>query len=286
MSKLAPVIALSHGGGPMPLLSDPSHRFIVQSLQERVPKILSLHGTDRPRAILLVTAHWTTASPTVTSGRNPDLIYDYYGFPPESYEIEYPARGEPEVAAEVAAAMQAEGLEGVRQDADRGWDHGVFVPLKLVEPDAGSIPPIVQVSVLAGEDPVLHLRMGRALRGLRARGVAVVGSGFASFHNLRLMMSAMASSSPDPDLLETSRRWNEAVTAAVSLPREPDRWDALARWRDMPGGKVMHPPRRGEHFLPLLVCAGAASDGEQAGFYKDLFAGFEIYTYYWADVDV
>ena len=104
-------IALSHGGGPLPLLGDPAHANIVHSLKSRVPKLLRLGTDGAPRAILLVTAHWSEGRPTISSARTHSLLYDYRGFPPESYKIKYNAPGGPEVAREVESAFQNAGLE-------------------------------------------------------------------------------------------------------------------------------------------------------------------------------
>lgn len=287
----------------MPLLGDPDHADIIKSLKTRIPKLLDLKGPSRPRAIVLVTAHWSTPNPTISSGAKHSLLYDYYGFPPETYNLTYPAPGHPEVAAEVAEAMRKEGLEGVTLDPERGWDHGVFVPLKLALPEAEI--PIVQISVLESEDPERHLQMGRALRALRARGVAVVGSGFASFHNLRLMM-ALRYSGPSAQgraVQAQSREWNAALNAAVETDVQ-GRWDGLKGWRKLPAADTMHPPRAGEvslhslcvlsvistdcyqHFMPLIVCTGASDEGEPTRKYKDDFMGFDIFTYYWGADEV
>ncbi|OAA74161.1 Extradiol ring-cleavage dioxygenase, class III enzyme, subunit B [Cordyceps fumosorosea ARSEF 2679] len=279
---VGPVIALSHGGGPMPLLNDPGHKSIIASLRNRVPEILRLSSpAHRPRAIILVTAHWTTPDPVISAGASPQLLYDYYGFPPESYSITYPAPGAPDLAARVAAAMSAQGLSPTL-DTRRGWDHGVFVPLALALPAADI--PIVQVSVLADEDPARHLAMGRALAALREDNVAVVGSGFASFHNLGIMrgLRGFSGGSVDPAWLafrQKTEEWNEALTGAVG---EANATEGVARWRELPHADMMHPPGGGEHFMPLLVCAGAArgEDGPSKA-YKDEYMGVDIFTYYW-----
>ncbi|KAG9253750.1 Extradiol ring-cleavage dioxygenase, class III enzyme, subunit B [Emericellopsis atlantica] len=278
---LAPVIALSHGGGPMPLLGDPGHKSIVYSLQHRVPKILSL-ATSPPKAIILVTAHWSTATPTISSGAHHDLLYDYGGFPKEAYEVKYPAPGHPQVAQQIAAAFEKEGLEGVKLDPTRSWDHGVFVPMKLTRPEADI--PIVQISVLQDEDPARHLRMGRALHALRAENIAIVGSGFASFHNLRTMMAMRSGRSAEKEqVINYSRAWNKALTEVVS---GEDVWRGLEGWRALPYADMMHPPRGGEHFMPLIVCAGAKAPEEKAKWYVDEYLGVDIYTYYWGGEEV
>ena len=281
---LAPVIALSHGGGPMPLLGDPGHASINRSLQERIPKLLGLHDAKKkPKAIILVTAHWSTRTPTITSSDAPDLIYDYYGFPPEAYEIKYPAKGSSAIAKDVAEAMKREGLDGVSLE-DRGWDHGVFVPLKMAIPAADI--PIIQVSVLQSEDPAMHLRLGRALQSFRQDNIAIVGSGFASFHNIRAMMSMRDPMSPQrAELQRLGKEWNEDLNEVMD--RDPEgRWKGLEGWRGFRNANVMHPPRGGEHFMPLIVCAGAAGADEPTRRYLDEFVGMDIYTYYWGAEEV
>lgn len=231
----ASVIALSHGGGPMPVLGDPSHKAIVRSLKERVPKVLKLDTPERPRAIVLVTAHWSERNPTISSARKHALYYDYYGFPPETYNLKYDAPGSPEVAQELYHALQEVGFDP-QLDDERGWDHGVFIPMLIVRPAADI--PIVQMSVLSSEDPEQHFRMGLALRKLRDSNVAVVGSGFASFHNLRLMFSGSAK---DPDFKRRNQAWNDAIDEAVKKPDEQARLEKLKGWRQFPGGYEMHP---------------------------------------------
>lgn len=116
---LAPVISISHGGGPLPVLGDPGHGALVDSLQTKVPELLKLGTSESPRAIVLVTAHWSEQNPTISNARKHRLLYDYYGFPPESYELKYDAEGSPEVAMEVAEALKGVGLTP-EMDDERG----------------------------------------------------------------------------------------------------------------------------------------------------------------------
>lgn len=270
----APVIAFSHGGGPMPLLGDPSHAQIVSSLRNRVPSILKLNTADKPRAICLVTAHWSEHVPHISSGAAYKLYYDYYNFPAEAYKLKYPAPGSPEVAQEVAAAMKEEGLKPVL-DEERNWDHGVFVPMMLVRPEADI--PIVQISVLNSEDPVEHLAMGRALGRLREQNVVIVGSGFASMHNTRVMMSGEMR---EPSFKAKNDEWSRAVTDAACEVDEAKREEKFKEWRKWPHAYQMHPRGGGEHFLPLVVAAGAGGEGK-AKFYADEYKGTDMYSYYW-----
>lgn len=259
----------------MPLLGDTGHTEIVRSLRERVPKILKLDSaTEKPRAIALVTAHWSARNPTISSAESHSLYYDYSGFPPETYRLKYPAPGSASVAQEIYTALQEEGLTP-EMDGKRGWDHGVFVPMMLIRPEADI--PIVQVSVLASEDPEEHFKMGKALLKLRDRNVAVIGSGFASFHNLRLMFSGVTE---DPEFRKRNKAWNDAVADAVGETDEAKREKKLQAWRKFPGGYEMHPRGAGEHLMPLLVCAGAGGEGK-AGSYTDEFLQLDMYSFYW-----
>ncbi|EOD45480.1 Extradiol ring-cleavage dioxygenase class III enzyme subunit B [Neofusicoccum parvum] len=270
----APVVCISHGGGPMPILGDPEHDKIVKSLRERVPDILKLGTPEQPRAIVLVTAHWSERNPTISNAQKHSLLYDYYGFPPESYKLKYDAPGAPDVANEVAEALKAEGLKP-EFDEDRGWDHGVFVPMLLINPKADV--PIVQMSVLRSENPADHYRMGRALSKLRDSNVAILGSGFPSIHNLRAMFSGMTH---DPSFKSRNSAWSRAVNEAVKEEKVEERQKKLEEWRKFPGAYDMHPRGGAEHFLPLIVCAGAAGEG-QGKTYSDKFMGLDMYSYYW-----
>lgn len=269
------VIALSHGGGPMPLMGDPKHANLIRSMKERVPKILKLDSpSEKPRAILVVTAHWSEAHPTISSAASHKMYYDYSGFPPAAYELSYGAAGSPDVAKEVYAAFEAEGLNP-QMDPDRGWDHGVFVPMTLIHPEADV--PIVQVSVLSSEDPEQHYKMGQALLKLRESNIAIIGSGFASFHNLRLVFSG---ATKDEEFRKRNLAWNDALDGAVTEEDAKARGEKLKTWRDYPGGHEMHPDGGADHLMPLLVCAGAGGEGK-AEHYTDEFFELDMYSWYW-----
>lgn len=197
---------------------------------------------ERPRAILVVSGHWEAPVFTVGSGERPGLIFDYYGFPEHTYELTFPAPGSPELAARVRGLLAQAGIASAA-DPERGWDHGVFVPLKLVTPEADV--PVVELSLKASLDPAEHLAAGRALAPLRDEGVLIVGSGM-SWHNMRGFSPAYTAASAEFDA------W---LADAVSDPAK------LARWAEAPNGRLAHP--REEHLIPLLVAAGAA-EGEPA----------------------
>jgi 4,5-DOPA dioxygenase extradiol len=243
MTTYTDVLFLSHGGGPMPLLGDPGHREMVARLTDFADKL------RRPSAILLISAHWEESVATVTSGPAPSLIYDYSGFPPESYEIEYPCPGDPELAARVCQVLrQAE--VAAHADAQRGLDHGLFVPLKLMYPEANI--PCIQLSLINSLDANAHLALGRALQALDHDNLLVVGSGF-SFHNMRAFYA--------PNTPEVQARnqafedWLEATCTDPDLP-ESERAERLSHWENAPYARYCHP--REEHLLPLHVCYGFA----------------------------
>ena len=207
-----------------------------------------------PRALLVVSAHWETPEPAVTTGARPDLVYDYDGFPPHTYELKWPAPGAPEIAARVLAALAAAGI-AAHGDPARGFDHGVFVPLKVAFPDANV--PTVQLSLQTGLDPARHLAIGKALAPLRDEGVLLLGSGM-SFHDLRRFGS--------PAALEPSERfdaWLAATCEAAPAARDA----GLADWQKAPAARQCHP--REEHLLPLMVCAGAAGEDRGRVVFRD-----------------
>jgi len=196
----------------------------------------------KPKAVVVISAHWEEPEFSVTTGEHPPLLFDYYGFPEHTYKLRYDAPGSPELAARIGKLLEGAGF-ATRADAERGFDHGVFVPFKLIYPDADI--PVVQLSLKAGLDPALHIAAGKALEPLRREGVLIVGSGM-SYHNMRGFGRATADS-------ETFDAWlSEAATLADAAKRN----DALARWEQAPAARRVHP--REEHLLPLMVAAGAA----------------------------
>lgn len=207
---------------------------------------------ERPKAILIVSGHWEEDVFTVGDAPRPELIFDYYGFPEPTYRLRFDAPGAPELASRVRRRLESAGLPAA-QDPVRGWDHGVFVPLKLVTPRADV--PVVQLSLRADLDSAAHLAAGRALAPLRDEGVLIVGSGM-SWHNMRGFSPAFTARSAEFD------RWLEA---AVSAPEH--RAERLAGWRDAPYARDAHP--REEHLLPLMVAAGAAEGEPGAVAFRD-----------------
>lgn len=239
--RKASALFLSHGGGPLPALGDPAHEEMVQGLRSIAATI------ERPEAIIVVSAHWEEDVASITGGERPEIIYDYYGFPPESYEIQYPAPGHPGLAGRLLACLQQQGVSA-ELDARRGFDHGLFIPLKIMYPDADI--PCIQLSLLASLDPAAHVALGAAMSEMCRDGILVIGSGF-SFHNLKAFFSPEASR-PDQKN-DAFERWLIDTCSSPDLD-EAERTRRLLRWEKAPHARYCHP--REEHLLPLHVCYG------------------------------
>ncbi len=201
----------------------------------------------QPKAIVMVSAHWLEPQMTVSSAVQPALVYDYYGFPPHTYQIQYPAPGAPALAAQIVETLTDAGIAS-GADAKRGFDHGMFIPLKLIFPDADI--PVVQLSLLSSLDPARHIETGRALQALRDQDVLIIGSGM-SFHNMRGYGDARYA--PISDVFDA---W---LTHAVEAPPQ-ERDQLLAHWDKAPEARSCHPPGAEEHLLPLMTVAGAAGN--------------------------
>ncbi|MCB1214387.1 MAG: dioxygenase [Deltaproteobacteria bacterium] len=243
MKVLPKSLFISHGGGPLPLLGDARHQEMVACLEEIAATTL------KPEAIVLVSAHWEAALPTITAAAKPDLIYDYYGFPPESYQIQYPCPGNPNLAIKLHGLLEAAGIQS-KLDQDRGFDHGLFVPLKLMYPEADI--PCVQLSLVKTLDPNQHMAIGHALQGLSQEKILVIGSGF-SFHNLKAFFNT--GNAESQQLNEAFEAWLQEVCTSKEFSKK-ERHKLLANWAQAPGARYCHP--REEHLLPLHVCYGVA----------------------------
>lgn len=242
-SKRAQIVYFCHGGGPLPILGDPSHKEMVDFMT-RLPSQLA-----RPDAILVISAHWEEKVATLLGARNPPMFYDYYGFPDKAYEITYPAPGSPELADTVAGLLKKDNI-AVRIDPQRGFDHGLFIPLKLMYPEADI--PCLQLSLIRGLDPTAHIALGKSLRGLMSENILVIGSGF-SFHNLGAFFRGDLGA-PDPPN-EAFQDWLIESCTSPSLD-ERQREQRLINWEAAPFARYCHP--REEHLLPLHVCLGMA----------------------------
>jgi aromatic ring-opening dioxygenase catalytic subunit (LigB family) len=258
-----PSLFIPHGGGPCFFMPDPHG---IWAGMEAYLKALPSTLPEPPRAILVVSGHWEERAFTFSAAEAPPLIFDYYGFPPETYRLTWPAPGAPWLAERGSALLADAGLP-VSIDPQRGYDHGVFIPLKVAFPEAEV--PVAQMSLHASLDPALHLAAGHALASLRDDGVLVVGSGM-SFHNLRAM--------GDPRVAEPSKEFDRWLTdAAQSEPVE--RGALLSRWETAPWARLCHP--REEHLLPLMVAAGA-SEGRGMQDYGEVVLGGAVSAFRFA----
>src|SRR5690606_21859964 len=240
-----PVYYVPHGAGPCFFMDwNPPHAWdnmasFLKGIADTLP--------SRPRAILLVSGHWLEPEFRATGHSSPELIFDYYGFPPHTYELTYPAPGSPALAQKAASLLGQGGIE-TRVDAERGFDHGMFIPLKLMFP--GAEIPVVQLSLRSDLDPAAHVQAGRTLAALRDEGVLIVGSGM-SFHNMR--------GYGDVRYTPISAEFDDWLTAAVES--EPAlRNSLLQQWAHAPQAQNCHVPGDEEHLIPLMVAAGAAGD--------------------------
>jgi aromatic ring-opening dioxygenase catalytic subunit (LigB family) len=259
-----PVVYLPHGGGPWPFvelgIGSREELGLLTTYLEALPTVPS----TAPKALLVISAHWEEPVPTVMTSARPPMLYDYYGFPPESYQITWPAPGEPALADRVRQLLESAGFE-TGADPERGYDHGTFVPLKLAYPDAAL--PTVQLSLKRGLDPKEHLALGRALQPLRDEGVFIIGSGM-SYHNLRAF---------GPAGRPVAAQFDAWLQASVTLPAQ-ERDAKLESWTSAPSARLAHP--REEHLLPLMVIAGAAGADTASVAYTGTILGLQVSAYH------
>ena len=213
-----------------------------------------------PRAIVVVSPHWETAVPTVGTATRLETIHDFGGFDARLFQIQYPATGCPEAAQQVVQALQAAGLP-VDTDANRGLDHGAWVPLRQMFPDADV--PVVPLSVQHHGGPVHAYRVGQALAPLAEQGFLIVASGNVT-HNLRDWQIISMTGQPTPDYVQQFADWIHAQMIGGQA-------DALLNYRQtQTAGSRAHP--RDEHLLPLFTALGAAGPGAQPqAFYRGIY---------------
>jgi aromatic ring-opening dioxygenase catalytic subunit (LigB family) len=267
-TKRQPVIFLPHGGGPcffMDWTWGPADTWV------RTQRFLKgLAGTlpEKPKAVLVVSEHWEEPAFTASAAEHPPLIFDYSGFPEHTYKLTWPAPGDPVLAERVTDLLKGAALPGAI-DPGRGFDHGVFVPLKVAFPEPDI--PVVTLSLAAGRagelDPALHLAAGRALEPLRDEGVLIAASGM-SFHNLRAYMR--------PGTAELARDFDAWLTRGVESPAA-ERTELLGHWERAPHARFAHP--REEHLIPLMVAAGAGGQEPGKRIFSDEPMGAAISAY-------
>jgi aromatic ring-opening dioxygenase catalytic subunit (LigB family) len=259
-----PVAFLPHGGGPWPFVNLGFDATEMAALAGYLRGVRDLPKVP-PKALLVVSAHWEEDVPTVMTAARPPMLYDYYGFPPEAYQISWPAPGDPTLAARVRQLLGAAGIDSA-DDPKRGFDHGTFVPLKLAYPEAEV--PTVQLSLRRGLDPATHLAIGHALAPLRDEGVFIVGSGM-TFHNMRAF--------GDPRARPISEDFDAWLRETAALP-EPERNQRLIAWATAPSARMAHP--REEHLLPLMVIAGAAGSDRGTAAFEGITMGVRVSAYH------
>lgn len=199
------------------------------------------------QAVLIVSAHWDTRQPAIGAACRPETVHDFHGFPAPLYSIRYPARGAVSWATEARALLEEAGFD-VAMDARRGLDHGAWIPLMMMFPDASI--PVVPMSVQGHLGPEHHFRLGRALAPLREAGVLIVGSGNLT-HNLGHFRAALAAEHELP-YVSAFQRW---VGEKLSTGNAADLLDYRAQ---APGAVEAHPTE--EHWLPFYVALGAAGE--------------------------
>ncbi|MDQ2094508.1 DODA-type extradiol aromatic ring-opening family dioxygenase [Rhodalgimonas zhirmunskyi] len=240
-----PTYFISHGGGPWPWIPDMRREFArLEESFKRLPGELP----SKPTAVLMISGHWETRDAfAVMHAARPAMVYDYHNFPPHTYEVTYPAPGAPALAERVRDLIEAAGLPS-RLDETRGYDHGTFVPMAVLWPEADM--PLFQVSMRSSYSPAEHIALGRALAPLREEGVLILGSGL-SYHNLRAF---------GPKAKVPSTKFDTWLNEALQLPGA-ERIKALENWESAPSARQAHAEE--DHLVPLFAAIGAA-EGEPA----------------------
>ncbi|MGB6241023.1 MAG: class III extradiol ring-cleavage dioxygenase [Castellaniella sp.] len=247
-----PVYFISHGGGPWPWMPDPTSNYAaLTAALKSIPTALP----QPPRAILMISAHWITSGRLkITSHPQPGMVYDYHGFPANTYEIHYPAPGSPRLTARLQDILSAKNIS-VTEDSRRGYDHGAFVPAYVMYPKAQV--PMVQLSIEAGFDPAWHQALGAVLQPLRDENILIIGSGL-SFHNLR---------SFGPTGREPSALFDAWLQDTLINSSPEQRQAQLLHWEDAPAARICHPME--DHLVPLFVASGAAGSDAATCFHHE-----------------
>ena len=267
MKKKGTVLFIPHGGGPLPILGDSLHKEIIKFLKNIKFRI------NKPSSIIVISAHWEEDEVNITSGEKPSLIYDYYGFPEESYKITYPAPGNSKLANKIKKLLKAKDINSTL-NPERGFDHGVFIPLKIMYPEASIT--CVQISLLKNLDPKKHIEMGKALSSLMDENILILGSGM-SFHNLNILLSGSESTDSDNAKNKKFDDWLVNVCAGDKL-KNVEREKALIEWIKAPSARFCHP--REEHLIPLHVCYGIKNKKADLVF-NDNVIGKKVSAFLW-----
>ncbi len=246
-----PTYFIAHGGGPWPWVPDMRRAFAkleasLKSLPDDLP--------EQPKAVLMISGHWEEQDAfTVMHSPNPPMLYDYYNFPPNTYQVKYPAPGAPALAERVADLIETAGLPA-RLDDTRGYDHGAFVPMSILWPNADM--PLIQLSMRANYSPAEHIALGRALAPLRDEGVLIIGSGY-SFHNLAAF---------GPDAQTPSKAFDTWLNDTLSLAPEA-RSAQMIDWESAPYSRFCH--KEEDHLVPIFAALGAAETDPATRIYTE-----------------
>jgi 4,5-DOPA dioxygenase extradiol len=238
------IIYFSHGGGPLPILGDPSHNSMINFMKNISTKI------KKPESVIVISAHWEESVPTIIGNDNTSLFYDYYGFPKEAYDIKYPVSGNLELINKIEKLFNKKEMK-LKIDNERGFDHGLFIPMMMMYPEADI--PMVQISLIKGLDPKVHIEIGKVLSNLREENILIIGSGF-SFHN----MKAFDWNGINKKDVKNDEFQNWIIDICTSDYPVEQREKYLIEWEDAPNARYCHP--REEHLLPLHVCCGVAGN--------------------------
>jgi aromatic ring-opening dioxygenase catalytic subunit (LigB family) len=229
------------------------------NLMERALQDIPRQLPAPPAAVLVISGHWEEQDFTVSSAPHPGMVYDYYGFPPETYRISYPAPGSPQLAGRVQQLINSAGVQ-CGADPERGFDHGTFSMMKPIYPDADV--PVVQLSMRLNMDPAEHIEAGRALAPLREENILIIGSG-QSYHNLRRWNASGA---------RPAAAFDAWLRQALLTSTPAGRRAALLAWEQAPAAREAHPHE--DHLIPLMVAVGAAGDDPATAIYGEQFMGF------------
>ena len=256
-----PAIFISHGMPLMALAESPTH-FFLKELGKKL---------GRPEAIVCISAHWETVIPMLSGPANPETIHDFHGFPRPLYEIRYPSPGAPDLAQKIDDLFSESKIES-RIDPERGLDHGAWVPLYLMYPQADI--PVVQLSVQGDASPESHFRLGEILSPLRDQGVLIMGSGGAT-HNLEIIHGRKMDEDPEPFAVEFDT-WLEKQIAGGNT-------DAILDWKKSAPEPEKNHPYPSEHFLPIFAPLGAAGRGAKGKLlHRDFIYGIlSLASYAW-----
>lgn len=255
MNNKQPTFFISHGGGPC-FWMDWEPRDLFMNLEQSLSNFQS-HLDEKPKAIIVISAHWIEDDFTIQAKEEPGMLYDYYGFPEHTYHLKYNAKGSSYEAESIAKLIKLQGVN-VKLDHDRDYDHGLFVPMMKMFPDTEI--PVIQLSLKKGFSVFEHYELGQKLALLRDQGYLIIGSGL-SYHNLRHLNDVEGKSKP----------FDEWLQRTLTLTGD-ERKQTLIDWEKAPNARFCHPME--DHLAPLFVVVGAAEDAKMELIYNETMKGW------------